>query len=273
VSSASTVPERFATWLEAEDDGALVLFRRVFAGLWLAYDAIDIVWGMTERSRMWFPHPRSPDLLALQAVLVASGAMLALGRRVWVFGMIAAAARVAEAFAFFPLNDFFFVSVVYLLLAHSEGGPFARRDAGDPGGAGSRTDVARAWPRDVLIIQLGWIYLATGLLKLNPDWLDGGHIFVRTQYLWTSHGWPYPAPMEKALSSLAVDAWLAKLGASFELGLGVVLMVRRPYWLAAGLVIGIHAVGALLTNVWFFSASMIAGVLILLPRAPRGRQS
>jgi hypothetical protein len=278
VSSASTAPERFEAWLEAEDDGALVLFRRVFAGLWLAYDLIDLVWGMTERSRMWFPHPRSPDLLALQAVLVACGAMLALGRWVWVFGMIAAAARVAEAFAFFPLNDFFFVSVVYLLLAHSEGGPFAPRDAGDAtsglvGGARTRAKAARAWPRDALIVQFGWIYLATGLLKLNPDWLDGGHIFVRTQYLWTSHGWPYPAPMERALSSLAVDAWLAKLGASFELALGMVLMLRRPYWLAAGLVVGVHAVGALLTNVWFFSASMIAGVLILLPRPPRVRQS
>jgi hypothetical protein len=277
VSSASAVPERvperFEAWLGREDDGGLALFRRVFAGIWLAYDAIDLAWGMTERSRMWFPHPRDPDLAAVQAVLVVSGAMLVLGRRVWLFGMIAAGARVFEALRFFPLNDFFFVSVIDLLLAHSQGGPFGgRRDrqhADDSGrAAGARSD--RAWVRDALIVQFGWIYLATGLLKLNPDWLSGGHIFVRTQYLWTGHGWPYPAPMERALASLSTDAWLARFGAASELTLGVVLMVRRPYWLAAALVLGIHAVGALLTNVWFFSASMIAGVLILLPRAPRG---
>jgi hypothetical protein len=117
------------------------------------------------------------------------------------------------------------------------------------------------------LAQFAWVYLATGLLKLNPDWLGGGHLYVRTQYLWTSHGWPYPAPLEALLSSVAADAWLARIGASFELALGVVLAIRRPYWLAAGLVVAIHSFGTMLTNVWFFSASMIAGVLILLPRA------
>jgi Vitamin K-dependent gamma-carboxylase len=254
MSSASTVLERIERWTEAEDpSSALPSFRRVFAAIWMVYDAIDLGWGMTERSRIWFPHPRDHDLVALQAVLLVSGAMLVLGRKVWPFGILAAVARALEAFRFFLLNDFLFVSVVCLLLAHSEGGPFERR-------------YRPRWVRDVLLLQLAWIYLCTGLLKLNPDWLSGGHLFVRTQYLWTGHGWPYPALLERAFSSLPFDAWMSRVGAAFEISLGVVLLARRPYWLAAVLVVGIHAIGTLVTNVWFFSASMIAGVLLLMPR-------
>jgi hypothetical protein len=162
-------------------------------------------------------------------------------------------ARTYEAFEFFSLNDFFFASVVYLLLAHSRGGPFERGRA-------------PRWVRDALLAQLGWIYLATGLLKLNPDWLDGGQLFVRSQYLWTSHGWPYPAFVERALACIQVDAWLSKVGVAAELTLGVLLLARGPYWLAVALVVGVHTVGAAITNVWFFSASMVAGVVLLLPR-------
>ncbi len=258
MSLASTVRERFAGWLEAEDDGALARFRAVFAWIWVVYDAIDLAWGMTERSRVWFPHDRTPGLAALQVVLVASGVALALGRGVWVAGMIAAVARCAEAFEFFSLNDFFFVSVVDLLLAHSRGGPFERGRA-------------PRWVRDALLAQFGWTYLATGLLKLNPDWLNGGQLFVRSQYLWTGHGWPYPAAMERALASIQVDAWLSKLGVASELLLGALLFARGPYWLAVALVVGVHTVGAMITNVWFFSASMVAGVVFLLPHGPRGR--
>ena len=180
---------------------------------------------MTERARVWFPHDRDLGLLAVQIVLVLSGVSLALGRQVWASGMIAAVARAVEAFVFFSLNDFFFVSVVYLLLAHSDGGPFARGAA--RGGRHPR------WVRDALILQLGWIYVATGVLKLNPDWLDGGQIFVRTQYLATSHGWPYPEALSRAFSSLAFDAKLSMVGAASEIALGGLMFARGPYWLAA----------------------------------------
>jgi hypothetical protein len=254
MSSATTVPDRFRRWIDAqEDDRGVAEFRRAFAAVWLLYDVIDLVWGMTERARIWFPHSRSGGLVVLQSTLVVSGVMLLLGKRIWGFGMIAAAARAIEALRFFGLNDFFYGSVVYLLLAHSDGGPFAK---------GKRPK----WVHDALVVQLGFIYLATGILKLNPDWLDGGHLFVRTQYLARSHGWPYPAPIAQAFSSLSVDAWLARVGVAAELTLGVVMLARRPYWLAATLAIGVHTFGAVTTNVWFFSASMVAGVLLLLPR-------
>ena len=260
MSTATPVLERFERWLDAQDDGkAVAAFRRVFASIWVAYDVVDLGWGMTERSRVWFPHDRDPRLVALQVVLVASGILLALGRWVWVSGTVAAVARAIEAFVFFSLNDFFFASVVYLLLAHAEGGPFA--------GPPARPAPTRPrWVRDVLILQLGWIYLATGILKLNPDWLDGGQIFVRTQYLATSHGWPYPEALSRAFTSLAFDANLSKVGAASEIVLGVTMLARGPYWLAGMLAIGVHAFGALVTNVWFFPVSMAAGVLLLMPR-------
>ncbi|HTB76110.1 MAG TPA: HTTM domain-containing protein [Polyangiaceae bacterium] len=261
MSAASIALERFERWLASEDDGpAVAIFRSVFASIWVVYDVIDLGWGMTERSRVWFPHDRSAGLMALQCVLIVSGATLALGRHVWISGMIGAVARTAQALIFFSLNDFFFASVVYLLLAHSDGGPFASEPARRP-----------RWVRDALIAQLGWIYLATGVLKLNPDWLDGGQLFVRTQYLVTSHGWPYPAALTRAMTSLAFDSTLSKIGAASEIALGVAMLARGPYWLAVALAVAIHAFGALVTNVWFFPASMAAGVVLLLPRARTAR--
>jgi Vitamin K-dependent gamma-carboxylase len=277
MSAATTALDRFERWLDARDDRpGLATFRRVFAVIWLVYDVIDLGWGMTERARVWFPHDRSTGLIVLQVILVASGAMLALGRQVWASGMIAAIARGAEAFVFFPLNDFFFGSVVYLLLAHSDGGPFALGTAGPvhAGGAAGPTRSTKTWVRDVLILELGWIYVATGVLKLNPDWLDGGQIFVRTQYLATSHGWPYPDALSRAFTSLAFDAKLSKAGAAGEIALGAMMFARGPYRLAVALAIAIHVFGAVVTNVWFFPASMAAGVVLLLPRdgprAPSG---
>jgi hypothetical protein len=250
----STALDRFASWARAPDAaGGVGAFRSAFAAIWLAYDAFDLAAGATERSSLWLPHPRSGELVALQFVLVVAGLALTLGLGVWTAGVVAAVARAAEAFAFFPLNDFYFGSIVYLLLAHSRGGPFA-------GGAPPR------WVRDALLAELAWVYAATGSLKLSPDWLDGGHLFVRTQYLIRAFGWPYPAPLAHALASLAVDASLARLGAAGELTLAVVVALRRPYWLAVALALAIHGFGALVTNVWFFSATMIAAVALLLPR-------
>jgi hypothetical protein len=247
---------RVARWMDAEDDDKrLAGFRRAFAGLWLLYDAMDLAWGTTERSLSWFPHARDPRLLVVQIVLLVCGAMLVAGKRIWLFGVLAAAARTTEAVAFFSLNDFYFGSVVYALLAHSDGGPFA---------SGRRPK----WVRTALLYEFAWVYLTTGLLKLNPDWLSGGHIFVRTQYLVRSQGWPFPEPIERALRSMAVDRALARLGATLEIALAGVLLVRRPYWLAVAMAVAIHVAGAALTNVWFFSATMIVGVALLLPRDP-----
>jgi len=259
MSPVSLAIERISQWVGAEDaDQSLATFRRVFAGVWLLYDAIDLVWGTTERSLSWFPHARDWRLAALQVVLVASGLMLVVGKRIWMFGMAAAAARATEALEMFPLNDFYFCSIVYALIAHSGGGPFAE---------GRRPK----WVHDALLVEFAWVYLATGVLKLNRDWLSGGHLFVRTQYLVQSQDWPFPLPVERALRSLPIDGVLATVGAALEILLSGVMFARRPYRLGVTLAVAIHGAGALITNVWFFSASMIAGVALLLPRAHRAK--
>jgi hypothetical protein len=259
MSGASLAVKRFERWIEAQDeDRSLATFRKVFAAIWLLYDTVDLGWGMTERERIWLPHAREPYLIGLQVVLLASGTMMLAGRRLWVSAMIAATARAAEALTVFPLNDFFFVSIVDIYLAHSDGGPL-------------RTGARPKWVRDSLLVQLGWVYLATAILKMSPDWLDGGHLFVRVHYLSHSHGWPYPRRLLTLLGSLAVDAALAKVAVALEVALSAVLFARRPYWLGAALALALHGFGALVTNVWFFSASMLAAVLILVPRARHRR--
>jgi hypothetical protein len=264
MSQASSVAERFVRWVDADDGGRGVApFRRAFAAIWLAYDVLDLVLGTTERSLDWFPHPRDPGLVVVQIVLIATGAMLLWGRGVWAFGMTAAAARTVEGLVYFPLNDFFLGSVFLLLIAHSEGGPF--REGDRSGSRGPR------WVHDALLAQLAFIYAATAILKMNPDWLGGGHLYVRTQYLVVNWGWPYPGWLEQRLAVVAFDAFLSKFAVLLELGLAGVLLVRRPYWLGVGLALAIHGFGAFMTNVWFLSATMIASVVLLLPRAPSAR--
>jgi hypothetical protein len=226
----------------------------VFAAIWVVYDTVDLAAGTTERAALWLPHPRNTDLMALQLLLVVSGTALALGAWVWIAGMTAAAARAYEALAYFPLNDFYFVSVVALLLAHSEGGPFGPRRP-------------PRWVRDALLVELAWVYAWTAILKLSPDWLDGGHLFVRTQYLASGAAWPYPAAVLLAFAQLRVDAAMACLGVAAELTLAFVVLRRAPYWLAVGLALAIHGFGTLVTNVWFFSATMIAAIALAVPRS------
>ena len=196
-------------------------------------------------------------LLATQLVLIACGVQLVRDRLPYAFGLVAVAARIEESL-FFWLNDFFFYIVIMLLLAHGDGGPFEAKKR-------------PLWVRHVLHVQLGWIYFATAMLKLTPAWLDGGHLFVRTEYLARGFHWPYPSFMRAAFGSLAVDAVLAKMALAGEMALAFVLWARRPYWLGVLLVVGIHVFATLNTNVWFFSASIIGLVVILLPK-PQPRE-
>jgi len=89
---------------------------------------------------------------------------------------------------------------------------------------------------------------------------------VRTQYLVVTWGWPYPGWLEQRLAAPPFDALLAKLAVLLELALAAVLLVRRPFWLGVGLAVAIHVFGAFMTNVWFLSATMIASVVLLLPK-------
>ncbi len=145
-------------------------------------------------------------------------------------------------------------------------------DAHALGWAWSQRGLARVprWVCDALRWQAAWIYLATGALKLNPAWLSGGHLYVRQAYLAAVLRWPYPAPLAHALSHLTVDAGLAWVAASWEILLGVLLVAGRPAAAIAGLAVAIHTFGALAMNVWFFGASMVAQVVLFLPRGRGG---
>jgi hypothetical protein len=235
-----------------DEDGAVRKTRRYFAGIWLVYDVVDTLAGGIEHAWNWMPHPASFMLVATHLVLIVCGIQLVRDRQPFAFGLIAAGARLAETYQY-SLNDFYYYALMMLLLAHGDGGPFEK----------GRKPL---WVRHALLAQLGWVYFATAALKFNVDWLGGGHLFVRTEYLVRGFDWPYPSFVHRAFQSMHFCATLSVVAVIAELLLAFVLWARRPYWLAVVLVVAIHGFAMLATNVWFFSVSNIVAVTLLMPR-------
>jgi len=256
----STVAERFSRWVAAETSPrAIARFRIAFAAIWLVYDAIDLFTGATAHQLDPVdPFPAAWALRGLQLVLVFGECALLLGVRPRTAALVCAGARAVVAWRFFPLNDFLYFSVTALLLA------LARSGGAMALGARAEERVPR-WPRDLLVLQAAWIYFASGLLKLNPVWLSGGHLFVRLQYLGAARNWPYPHLFGRCAASLACESVLAWCGAGAEVLLAVLLAagVRRRF--VVPLAIGIHGFAAAALNVFFFGASMVAQVALLAP--------
>ena len=254
----SSAAERFSRWVGAETPPrALARFRIAFASIWLVYDAIDVCTGATAHQlNPVEPFPATWALRSLQIVLVLAEGALLLGVRPRTAALVCAGARVAVAWRFFPLNDFIYFSVTAFILS------FARSGAAIALGGRAEGRIPR-WPQDLLVLQAAWIYFASGLLKLNPVWLSGGHLFVRLQYAIAAYHWPYPRAFERCAASLACDAVLAWCGAGAELLLAVLLAagVRRRF--VVPLAVAIHAFAALALNVFFFGASMLAHVALL----------
>jgi hypothetical protein len=241
------------TYLARQDeDGAVRIARRWFAGLWLVYDLIDSLAGGIEHAREWMPHPPSLTLAVVHAVLLACGVQLVRDRSPFVYGLISAGARLVET-SQYGLNDFYYYALLMLLMAHGDGGPF-------------ETGKKPLWVRHALLAQLAWIYFATAVLKLNADWLGGGQLLARTEYLVLGFDWPFPSFVRHALQSTRFCAVLSSMAVGAELLLAFVLAARRPYWLGVLLVTGIHGFAMVMTNVWFFSVSNIVAVTLLLPR-------
>jgi hypothetical protein len=238
-------------WLAGlDDERAVARFRRVFFAIWLVYDLCDLYFRGTATA--FDPFGLAPDrhplLLVAQLGVMGCGVLLVSGRSP-LFALAAVAFRGLECWIY-PLNDFLYFVVISIWLAV-------------PGD--------RKWQRDVLIWQTAWIYFATGLLKLNRDWLSGGHLFVRFGYIHTMR-WPrIAADCTESLACLSKMAWI---GVSGELAMVVLLIAgarfgrfgRRAAMLLA---VGIHATAAIGLNVWFFGASMVAQVAML----SRGRNS
>ena len=224
-------------------DDSVLRFRRIFGLVWLTYDVLDLALGGTDGSLHVLTDGRTPALMAIQAGLILAESGMVMGRPSsgHLFAGLSAVLR-GFALAFFPVNDFFYFTVVAVLLAVP----------GNP-----------RWRRDVLLAQTAWIYGATAVLKLTDVWLSGGHLFVRFGYLWDGLGWPHLASLRactESLRCLSVVAWGAVLA---ELALATLLITRRAPRLAIALAVGIHLFAALALNVWFFGASMIAQVACL----------
>jgi hypothetical protein len=258
----STVLERLRRWVDHEvDDAGLLRFRSAFGLVWLVYDVCDLLCAGTATSGWWLagvvgaPH----SLKLLQLGLIACELAMVCGSFAFVAPLAAAALRGAEAYRFVRLNEFFYFIVVALLLSQV------------PAGAGSRRAHAvrvPGWVHDALRWQTAWIYLASGFFKLNTAWLSGGHLHVRHAYLAEVVGWPYPRALVPWLTDPAVDARLAWVAAGSELLLGALVAAGRPAAGIVALAVAIHAYGALGTNVWFFGASMVLQVVLLVPRGP-----
>lgn len=218
-----------------------------FVLIWLSYDVFDFCFKGTASGHWVLPGGGPAGLPALQLALIAAEAMLLLGDRPQALALLCCLLRSAQAFFFLPLNDFYYFAIVMLILSQ------ASTDRGDR---------SPAWVRDVLVWQAAWIYLATGMLKLNPEWLSGGHLFVRFQYLAEVYDWPYPEAFRVWTSTLSHDAWLARCGAGLELLLGFGLALNAPRWLVIPFAASLHLFAAFTVNVWFFGAAMVTQVAL-----------
>lgn len=240
-------------WVQAQAPPLpIARFRRAFALIWLVYDVLDLALGGTA-STFDLPVGHRPLALTVcQLGLIGVQIGMALGRPTApLFGLLAVLLRGMELMLF-PLNDFYYYVVIGLWLAIP----------GSP-----------RWRYDLLLFQTGWIYAATALLKLNVDWLSGGHLFVRAGYLWEAAGWPHLPAFRGCSESLGCTAVLARGAIAAELLLAGLLFARRGRRPAIALAVGIHLFAALALNVWFFGASMVAQVALLFPTRPAGPPS
>jgi hypothetical protein len=252
------VSERYRRWVAAVIPArSLIALRIAFGLVWLAYDLSDLyLRGTADESGALYGYHAGPlSLAALQWSLVACELALVVGWPARLAALVAAGLRALEAWHYLRVNDFYAYSVLALLLAQC-------RCGGSPFGPAPRALVP-AWPRDLFIWQVAWVYVATGVLKLSPAWLSGEHLWVRHHFL-EAAGWPYPGFVRACVLNVRCDAALAWGGALGELTMGVLLFTRRARLAAVGLAIALHTYAALALNVWFFGFTMVALVATLL---------
>jgi len=260
---------KVSRWREAveasESSGPYFRFVAVFFGIWAVYDGLDLFWGGTA-ANYWLVVGAKEAVFALRLLQLAlcvseiGIVFFAITRSsprglIWVLSFAAFVLRACEVFVFFGLNDFFYyVTTVFLLLQF-----FAW---------GKETRLA-CWPREVLRYQTAWIYFATAFLKLNPHWLSGDHLWIRIAYMQRVLHWPVPAALMEPLTRLSVDHWLAIAGAAGEMSLALLLLARAPRWVLVTLAVLMHGFAAIMLNVWFFGAAMVAQVAFVSGRRTR----
>ena len=246
----NSIATKFNFWIkETISNRPLKIFRIVFAAIWLVYDLLDFSFGELSRNFVVDANPPLHALAICQVLLIICELGLLLGWRARFFAFLCFGFRFWEA-SFFDLNDYFYFCTTALILSQCE----------ISNGKNAQTP---KWSRDVLIIQTGWIYFASALLKLNPLWLSGGDLFTRFRILSFDLGWLYPEFMKKMVFSMPFDSALAWFTVIAEFGIAILLFTRWSKRTLFILTMGVHLTAALTLNVWFFGASLISQVVIL----------
>jgi hypothetical protein len=257
-----------ASWLASEVSAVpLQRFRLVFAATWLGYDVSDWyfrgTWlALAPAAALTGGEPpvafmalglHAVRLTSLQLALILVELGLLLGWAPGAFSFALCFLRTCQAAAFGALNDFLYVIMTSGLMgvATLDIKPW-RRPAHVP-----------RWAVDVLRVQLGFTYLATGFLKLSPTWLSGDHLYVQIAYLRELSGWRPPLVLLHFVETAPGASVLAWCGVVAEITLGILIVRGKRHGVALALAVCIHGFAMLAVGVWFFGISMVAHVALL----------
>jgi hypothetical protein len=246
--------QRFNSWISKEAPAKpFLLLIRVFGCLWLFYDVIDLFFQQAriEIEVGGFPIPTKYIFLC-QLFLIFSEVGMVLRPQVSFFILIAFLARLAEIW-FFPVNDFCFYCVIAFILFQ-----FSFKSKGDK-------KSVNLWPRDILVLEMAWIYFCSALLKLGPHFFSGGDLYVRNNYIANIVPIHYPSSYFDLISSLSNNSLFSKLGLGAEFFLSIALAGwlvfsrhRKPLRaLIIALALAIHGYAMVFLNVIFFGFSIV----------------
>ncbi|HRI63700.1 MAG TPA: HTTM domain-containing protein [Polyangium sp.] len=256
------VSEWWRAWHEADVPAKrLNTFRVVFALVWLTYDVLDIVYEGTTicKDVVYRLEGGSSPSHLLQGIVVGCEVGMVSGRFPALFCLGAAILRFYQATTMIWLNDFFYYSVTALLMAiaYFDADRFSRSP-----------NLVKGWIVDVMRVQLGFTYVATAVMKMNPSWLSGSHLHVRVAYLHKALDWPYPDFFLRCMGNkpcASAHAWTAVI---LELLLGLSVAWGEVPRVSVVMAVAIHGFAVCTTNVWFFGASIVAHVALLARRTP-----
>jgi len=247
----------FKNWCQTEIPARpLRALRNAFAAIWLVYDLIDLTTGQTAKNAFILGMNLDPNWLKSSQVitiLCEVGILLGWQSRWFLLGACVSRAWLGTIYS---LNDFLYFTVVALLLAQAD------CDAG--------VEMTPRWPRDLLLLQTTWMYFCSSLLKMNPDFLSGGDLYARGNYVARALPFFYPKFYVSWLGHMSFDSALAWTAVAIELLLAILLLLLTCRFHNRGLrnlilvlTLAVHIFAAYAYNVFFFGASLIAQVYFL----------
>lgn len=240
----------------------VVIVRLVFFGLMavdafrqLAHAARYGAGGFNVPQVAWLPLP-APHRLAMIAVyggLALAFALIAQG--VAVRGLLPlATALYAYAYVASQLDSYqhhYLMCLVLLLWCFVPRTPTPAPAGARPGAP--RT--VRSWALRLILVQLGVLYLWAAIAKLDPRWFDGSAL--RSQ---VAPGW-----VRNLIGDVGFDR-VAVIVLTAELALAATIWLRRLWWLALPLGVGLHlGIELVGLEIGLFSYLMLALYLLVVP--------